>query len=109
MLKGRILDVVVDLRKKSKTFGKTFKIILSSKNALSLYIPKGFAHAYYSLDKENIIYYKLDNYYSPNYENGIIFNDKNLKINWGRKKIILSKKDRKLNSFSDFVKKFKGF
>ena len=109
VLKGRILDVVVDLRKRSKTFGKTFKIILSSKNALSLYIPKGFAHAYYSLDKENIIYYKLDNYYSPNYENGIIYNDKNLKINWGRKKIILSKKDKKLNSLTDFVKKFKGF
>ena len=58
---------------------------------------------------ENIIYYKLDNYYSPNYENGIIYNDKNLKINWGRKKIILSKKDKKLNSLSNFVKKFKGF
>ena len=109
VLKGRILDVVVDLRKRSKTFRKTFKIILSSKNALSLYIPKGFAHAYYSLDKENIIYYKLDNYYSPNYENGIIYNDKNLKINWGRKKIILSKKDKKLNSLNDFMKKFKGF
>ena len=82
MLKGRILDVVVDLRKRSKTFRKTFKIILSSKNALSLYIPKGFAHAYYSLDKQNIIYYKLDNYYSPSNERGIIWNDKSLQINW---------------------------
>ena len=73
VIKGKILDVVIDLRKNSKTFGKTFKIILSQKNALSLYIPAGFAHAYYSYDKENIIYYKLDNYYAPKYENGIIF------------------------------------
>ena len=109
VLKGRILDCVIDLRKKSKSFGKSFSIVLSEKNCKSLYIPEGFAHAYYSLDKENIIYYKLDNYYSPNYENGIIYNDKNLKINWGRKKIILSKKDKKLNSLNDFVKKFKGF
>ena len=59
VLKGKILDCVVDLRKNSKTFGKSFKIILSASNALSLYIPRGFAHAYYSFDKENIIYYKV--------------------------------------------------
>ena len=58
VLKGKILDVVIDLRKNSKTFGKSFKIILSQKNATSLYIPKGFAHAYLSYDVENIIYYK---------------------------------------------------
>ena len=57
VVKGKILDVVIDLRKKSKTFGKTFKIILSNENALGLYIPAGFGHAYYSYDKENIIYY----------------------------------------------------
>ena len=55
---GRILDVVVDIRKNSKTFGKSFKIILSEKNCLGLYIPAGFAHAYYSYEKLNIIYYK---------------------------------------------------
>ena len=108
VIKGRILDVVIDLRKKSKTFGKVFKIILSSKNALSLFIPKGFAHAYYSLEKENIIYYKLDNYYSPKYERGIIYNDKSLKINWGAKRVIISKKDKKLISLKNFLKKFKG-
>ena len=68
VLKGKILDVVIDLRKNSKTFGKVFKIILSKENALGLYIPAGFAHAYYSIKNENIIYYKLDNYYSPKYE-----------------------------------------
>ena len=62
VVKGKILDVVIDLRRNSKTFGKSFKIVLSKKNALGLFIPAGFAHAYYSFEKENIIYYKLDNY-----------------------------------------------
>ena len=57
VLKGRILDCVIDLRKNSKTFGKSFKIILSEKNGLSLFVPAGFAHSYLTLDKENIIYY----------------------------------------------------
>ena len=86
VVKGKILDVVVDLRKNSNTFGKSFKIILSKKNALGLFIPAGFAHAYYSLDKENIIYYKLDNYYAPKFENGIIYNDKDIKISWPKKR-----------------------
>ena len=105
VVKGKILDVVVDLRKNSKTFGKVFKIILSKKNALGLYIPAGFAHAYYSYEKENIIYYKLDNYYAPQYESGIIYNDKNLKVRWPSKKMTISKKDKKLPTFTFFKKK----
>ena len=108
VIKGKILDVVIDLRKKSKTFGKIFKIILSKKNAIGLYIPRGFAHAYYSYDDENIIYYKLDNYYKPHFESGIIYNDKKLNIRWPNRKIILSKKDKSLNSFDYFCKKFKS-
>ena len=108
VLKGKILDVVIDLRKNSKTFGKTFKIILSKNNALGLFIPAGFAHAYLSLDQENIIYYKLDNYYAPKFESGIIFNDKQIKFSWPKIKLIISKKDKTLNSFLDFKKKFKG-
>ena len=107
VVKGKILDVVVDLRKNSKTFGKVFKIILSKKNALGLYIPAGFAHAYYSYEKENIIYYKLDNYYAPQYESGIIYNDKNLKVRWPSKKMIISKKDKILPTFTFFKKKIK--
>ena len=107
VIKGKILDVVVDLRKNSKTFGKSFKIILSKKNALGLYVPKGFAHAYYSYEKENIIYYKLDDFYAPKYEFGIIYNDKDLKIRWP-KKITMSKKDKKLFTLKEFKKKFKG-
>ena len=108
VLKGKILDCVIDLRKKSKTFGKTFKIILSDKNCLSLYIPKGFAHAYYSYDKENIVYYKLDNYYAPQYESGIVYSDKKLKIKWPNKSMLVSKKDKELLTFDQFLKKFKN-
>ena len=107
VLKGKILDCVVDLRKKSKTFGKVFKIILSSKNNKSLFIPRGFAHAYYSYEKENIIYYKLDNFYSPKFEMGINLFDKELRVNWPGKNFIISKKDRKLNSFKNFKYKIK--
>ena len=102
VLKGKILDVVIDLRKRSKTFGKTFKIILSKENAISLFIPRGFAHAYYSFEEENIIYYKLDNFYKPKYEHGIIHNDKKIKIKWPKRKMIVSKKDKKLKSFQNF-------
>ena len=102
VLKGKILDVVIDLRKRSKTFGKSFKIILSKENAISLFIPRGFAHAYYSFEDENIIYYKLDNFYKPKYEHGIIHNDKKIKIKWPKRKMIVSKKDKKLKSFQNF-------
>ncbi len=108
VLKGKILDVVIDLRKNSKTFGKSFKIILSKKNALGLFIPAGFGHAYYSFDKENIIYYKLDNYYRPKYENGIIYNDKTLNIKWPKKKMVISQKDKQLSTFEVFCKNLKG-
>ena len=102
VLKGKILDCVIDLRKKSKTFGKTFKIILSEKNCLSLYIPEGFGHAYYSYEKTNIVYYKLSNFYKPRFESGINLLDKKLKINWPKKKFFISKKDRALLSFNKF-------
>jgi dTDP-4-dehydrorhamnose 3,5-epimerase len=107
VIKGKILDCVIDLRKKSKTFGKSFKIILSDKNNLALYIPEGFAHAYYSYEKENIIYYKLNNYYKPKFENGINVMDKTLKIKWPGKIFSISNKDKKLNTLDFFKKKFK--
>ena len=107
VLKGKILDCVIDLRKKSRTFGKSFKIILSDKNNLSLFIPRGFAHAYYSFEKENIIYYKLDNYYNPKFEDGINVLDKKIKIRWPRNTFLISKKDKKLKSLDEFKKKYK--
>ena len=107
VVKGKILDLVIDLRRKSKTFGKVFSIILSKNNALGLYIPAGFAHAYFSYENENIIYYKLDNYYNPKFEFGIDFNDPTLNIKLPRVKIKISKKDRNLLSLDEFKKKFK--
>ena len=107
MLKGKILDYVIDLRKNSKTFGETYKIILSEKNNLSLYVPTGFAHSYLTLDKENIVYYKLSNYYAPKFESGIFWNDKKLKITLPIKNPKVSTKDKNLPSFNNFLKRFK--
>ena len=104
VLRGKILDCVIDLRKNSKTFGQIFKIVLSDKNCVSLYIPEGFAHAYFSYEKINIVYYKLTNYYKPKFESGINLLDKKLKINWPKKKFNISKKDKKLMTFSEFCR-----
>ena len=80
---------------------------MSAKNATSLYIPEGFGHAYYSFDKINIIYYKLSNYYKPQFENGINLLDKKIKIKWPRKNFKISKKDNNLPSFENFCKNYK--
>ena len=108
VLKGKIFDCVIDLRKSSKTFGKSFSIELSDKNCLSLYVPEGFAHAYYTCSDLSIIYYKLSNYYHPEYEDGLIWNDNFLNIKWPIKKPLVSKKDKNLKTFSNFVKIYKG-
>ena len=107
VLKGKIMDCVIDLRKNSKTFGKTFKIILSDKNCFCLYVPEGFAHAYYSYEKINIVYYKLTNYYKPQFEGGINLLDKKLKIKWPKKKFNISKKDKRLKSFNNFCNDYR--
>ena len=100
-LKGEILDVVVDCRKKSKTFGKHFKIILSEKNCKSIYIPPGFLHGFLGLGKENIVIYGCTNYRDQKSEIGVSWNDKDLKINWNIKSPILSKKDSQNPKFKD--------
>ena len=81
---------------------------MSDKNNLSLYIPAGFAHAYYSYEKENIIYYKLTNYYHQRFENGINLLDAKLKIKWPSRSFLISKKDNALGTFEDFKKKYKS-
>ena len=104
VLKGAILDVVVDLRKKSKTFGKHFKVILSKNNAKSIFIPAGFAHGFLGLENENIIYYTNTNYRSKKHEVGLLWNDQDLKIKWPLKKPILSTKDKRNIKFKEFEK-----
>ena len=106
VIKGKIFDVVVDLRKRSKTYGKSFSVILSEKNAKSIFIPPGFAHGFCTLSKENYIVYSCTKYRDAKHETGIRFDDKNFKIKWPIKKPIISKKDRKNLSFDQFKRKF---
>ena len=106
VLKGKILDVVIDLRTKSKTFGKHFKIIISDRNGKSLFIPAGFAHGFLGLASENIITYHCTNYRSKNHEIGINWDDKDVNIRWPIKNPLISKKDKKNISLKDYVKKY---
>ena len=94
VIKGKIFDVAIDLRKNSKTFGKTFTCILSEKNSNSIFIPAGFAHGFQSLDKENYIIYSCTNYRDKSSEVTIDINDKNLNINWPLRKQVVSKKTK---------------
>lgn len=104
VLHGEVLDVVVDLRKEKSTFGKSFSIHLSAENRTQLYIPRGFSHGIAVLSDEAEFFYKCDNYYSPENERGIIYNDTSLNIDWkiDAEKRIISEKDLKNMSFSDF-------
>ena len=102
VIKGKIFDVAVDLRKNSKTFGKFFTKILSEKNSLSIYIPPGFAHGFCGLDKENFVTYSCTNYRDTKSETSIKYNDKTLNIKWPIKNPILSIKDKKNISFKEF-------
>ena len=103
VIKGKILDVVVDLRKNSKTFGKHYSTVLSEKNCTSIYIPEGFAHGFACLDKVNIVIYSCSNYRNKNSEHGILWNDKSLKIKWPIRKPIISEKDQNNPEFKDFI------
>tara|TARA_B100001027_G_scaffold203752_1_gene165430 strand:+ start:623 stop:1141 length:519 start_codon:yes stop_codon:yes gene_type:complete len=106
VLKGKIFDVVVDLRKKSKSFGKCYKNILSEKNSRSLYIPPGFAHGFVGIDNNNYVIYSCTNYRDKNSEIGIKYNDPTLKIKWPKRKFIISSKDKQNISFKEFKDKY---
>ena len=107
VLKGKIFDVAVDVRKNSETFGRYYSCILSDKNAKSIYIPEGFAHGFYTLDDDNIVIYACTKYRNKNSEISIIYNDNDLNIKWPikSKKVIISKKDSNAMTFSEFKKK----
>lgn len=103
--KGKILDVAVDLRIGSSTFGQHFSVILSSENKRMLYIPRDFAHGCLTLEDDTTFYYLCDNKYLPEHDSGILWNDKDLAIDWGLKdmnEIILSEKDKKLQTFQEY-------
>ena len=105
---GKILDVALDLRKNSKTFGKYEKIILSCKNKKQLFIPRGFAHAFLVLSESALFSYKVDNIYNPSFDAGVIWNDVKLNINWGvnESDLIISAKDQNLPIFNEINSPF---
>ena len=102
VIKGKIFDVVVDLRKKSKTYGKHYSITLSDRNSTSLFIPAGFAHGFCGLKNSNLVFYGFTNYRSKKDEIGILWNDQKLKIKWPITKPILSKKDKNNITFENY-------
>ena len=106
VLKGKIFDVAIDLRKKSKTFGRVYKCLLSEKNNTSIYVPPGFAHGFQALENENYIVYSCTKYRNKKSETTIKFNDRELNIKWPIKKFIISAKDKKGISLSEFKKKY---
>ena len=103
VLRGKIFDVAVDLRKNSKTYGKYFSVVLSEKENSSLFIPEGFAHGFCSLSDNTLMHYKCTNYRDKKSEVGILWNDKDLKIKWPIKRPILSTKDKNNLYFKEFV------
>lgn len=107
-VKGAVLDVFVDLRKDSKTFGQWDSIELSENNKKMIFIPRGFAHGFCTLTEISEILYKVDNFYSPDLESGLIWNDKDVAIDWPIEKPILSNKDSKNQTLKEFVKTYKS-
>lgn len=103
VLSGRAFDVAVDLRKNSKTFGKSYSLELSGENGLALYIPEGFAHGFQALEDKTVLSYKCSRLYNPQSESGILWNDPILNIDWPlRSNAICSLKDQKLLSMKEF-------
>ncbi len=110
VLSGEVYDVAVDLRVKSKTFGKWEAVVLSSENKKMFFIPPFFAHGFLVLSNEAIFTYKCTDFYNKNAESGILYNDKELNISWPKidAEIILSEKDKKLQTFTNFKKNCLG-
>jgi dTDP-4-dehydrorhamnose 3,5-epimerase len=105
VIQGEVLDVAVDLRKDSETFGKWESIILSGENKKQFLVPKGFAHGFIVLSDKAIFSYKVDNIYAPDYDSGIIYNDQDLNIDWILPKddIVISQKDKSLSNFKSLI------
>jgi len=95
VLQGEVLDVVVDIRPDSKTYGESFSVVLSGENQKQFYIPRGFAHGFLVLSETATFFYKCDNFYNKESEGGIIYNDKSLNIDWqfSNDELLISEKD----------------
>ena len=105
---GKILDIAVDIRKGSATFGQHFAIELSDENHRQLFIPRGFAHGFSVLSNEVVFQYKCDNYYQPSSEGAVLWNDSELNINWAidNEHVILSDKDKNNSIFAELNSPF---
>lgn len=103
-IQGEVLDVAVDLRSGSETFGKYVSVLLSEENKKQFFIPRGFAHGFVVLSESATFTYKVDNCYSPNHDSGIIWNDQTLNIDWkvNSDKLIISDKDKNLPNLLEF-------
>ena len=108
VIEGEVLDVAVDLRKNSKTYGQHHSILLSGENKKQFFVPRGFAHGFAVLSETAIFSYKVDNLYAPTHDSGILWNDETLNIDWNIDiaLIQLSEKDKNLSSFKDFSSPF---
>jgi len=106
VIKGAVLDVVVDLRKESGTYGQHYSVLLSAENGLQLYIPVGFAHGFVALEEDTLFIYKCSNFYHKDSERSLLFKDKNLNINWNIESPIVTKKDLQAICFHDFISPF---
>jgi dTDP-4-dehydrorhamnose 3,5-epimerase len=106
VVKGAVLDVAVDLRKSSTTYGKWVSVTLDAKNKLMAWIPVGFAHGFLTLEDDTIFQYKCTNYYNKASEAGIIWNDPTLGIEWGTKEPLVSEKDLKGLLFNNLKSPF---
>ena len=107
-VEGEVLDVAVDVRKNSKTYGKHVSVLLSGENKRQLFVPRGFAHGFLVLSNSATFAYKVDNTYAPEFDSGIRYDDTELEIDWGLKaeEIQISEKDKKLTSFKDLDSPF---
>ena len=115
VIKGSVYDIAVDIRKNSSTFGKWHGIELSAENKKMFFIPKGFAHGFLTLEDDTEFQYKCTDLYMPQYDSGIMWNDKDININWNFEKyglkeedIVLSEKDKKHQSFKEYTEKYIG-
>tara|TARA_B100000767_G_C19646319_1_gene484756 strand:+ start:217 stop:771 length:555 start_codon:yes stop_codon:yes gene_type:complete len=108
-IEGEVLDVAVDIRKNSKTYGQHVTVLLSGENKRQLFVPRGFAHGFLVLSDTATFAYKVDNTYAPEYDAGIKYDDKELNIDWGitEEEIQLSEKDKNLSFFKDLDSPFK--
>ncbi len=101
VVRGKVFDAIVDLRPESPTFGRWQGFELSAENFLMLFVPRGFGHGFCTLEENTEFVYKVDNYYSPEHDSGIVWNDPDLKIAWPIENPVLSEKDKNLGSFKD--------